>query len=95
MPDSTSGVDRDSGTPQQKVFISDKTLPEVRYWKPGQTYEVKMKLILTQRVDLIREMQGIFIIDKVEVDNTPPDMKSMDERQFNQYTSEVKRTGQL
>ena len=88
-------TNKESGTPQQKIAISDKQLPEVRYWKPGEVYEVKMLMRLTSKVDLIRELQGIFTIEKVEADNEMPDMNEMDNPTFQRYTSEVKRKGQL
>lgn len=84
-----------SGTPQQKLFITDKALPQISYWQPGEVYEVKMKLRLNQVIDLIRQKQGVFVIESVEEDNDMPDMSKMDVPTFQRYTSEVKRKGSL
>ena len=86
---------KESGSPQQKLFITNKSLPQLNYWKPGEVYEVKMKLRLNQIIDLIREKQGVFVIEEIEEDNEEPDMMKMDTPTFNRYTSEVKRKGQL
>lgn len=93
--DNTNPAQETSGTPQQKLFITDKALPQVAYWKPGEVYEVKMKLRLNQVIDLIRQKQGVFVIEEIEEDNEEPDMSTMDMPTFQRYTSEVKRKGTL
>lgn len=86
---------KESGTPQQKIFITSKSLPQIEYWKPGESYEIKATLRLVQIIDLIRDKQGVFTIEKVEENVEMPDMSSMDNPTFQRYTSEVKRKGTL
>ncbi len=86
---------KESGTPQQKIFITAKSLPQIEYWKPGESYEIKATLRLVQIIDLIRDKQGVFTIEKVEENVEMPDMSSMDNPTFQRYTSEVKRKGTL
>lgn len=88
-------TNQESGTPQQKLFISNKMLPELGYWKPGEVYEVKVKLRLTQIIDLIREKQGVFTLEEIVENVEMPDMAQMDNPTFQRYTSEVKRNRTL
>lgn len=73
------------------VYVSDKDLPAIKDWKIGETYEMLVQVKMTSvsqhergRTNAVLQIQDMMVPEE-------KDIKDMDDSEFAEHMSEMKR----